>query len=563
MDDSPPVTTSLIARISLPAVAQLIIARLQRVAKSAPMQSSLSRLRCAGQWLLGKGEGLAQRAPLRFSLLMIAVLFAAVFLMLAPAYQSNDDPQLAMIAAGKGTCDAPNEHLIYTNILIGLVLKYLYTNWPSMPWYGIYLYAVQYFAQVAILYCAIGSKYTRLRMGLFLLWFITVGVSQMNCLQFTMTALLAGQSGALLCLMALRRLSAGSRVQVRTLLSCGATLLVLASMIRLECFYLTCLVMAPVALLFLGWPLQRQVIAGGALTAGTCLAFVCTLAAYNDAHYTDPEWQNFFAYNKLRTKFNDYAWISYTPETAHVFDQANWSENDQSMIALWFYDDPALYSETRLRQVLESYPWQSQRLTLDYWLDCARGVFLDRPFLGPLCLFPLFFCCTAWSKRAVWAILTTIATVLCLLVFTALFIKQPPTRVSFPVLTCPLMILLLLSRESVQWPKRKPIIALAHWLVAVFDRANTALVVKKFNCESSADQFAERIRHEGIRAKEGHDRIDADRAVTAAELGRIVVMPPLELRGRFARRLSFGKRLFKAIIQPRPVHVLVAVTVID
>jgi hypothetical protein len=149
-----------------------------------------------------------------------------------------------------------------------------------------------------------------------------------------------------------------------------------------------------------------------------------------------------------------------------------------------------------------------------------------------------------------------------LLIFTALFIKQPPTRVSFPVLTCPLMILLLLSRESVQWPKRKPIIALAHWLVAVFDRANTALVVKKFNCESSADQFAERIRQEGIRAKEGHERIDADRAVTAAELGRIVVMPPLELKGRFARRLSFGKRLFKAIIQPRPVHVLVAVTVI-
>src|SRR6185369_2775711 len=94
------------------------------------------------------------------------------------------------------------------------------------------------------------------------------------------------------------------------------------------------------------------------------------------------------------------------------------------------------------------------------------------------------------------------------------------------------------------------------------DHANAALLVKKFDCESTADQFAEQIRREGIPGTEDHRRGEAGRYVAATELGRIVVMPPLDFRGRLARQMSFGRRLLKAIIQPRPVHVLVAITVL-
>ena len=106
----------------------------------------------------------------------------------------------------------------------------------------------------------------------------------------------------------------------------------------------------------------------GRLVAGGCLALVLGFAAYNDAYYERvPEWRHFLSYNKLRIIFNDYEWTSYTPQTAHIFEEVNWTENDYSMIASWYYDDPVLYSEERLRHVLDSYPWRSQRLTVSYW----------------------------------------------------------------------------------------------------------------------------------------------------------------------------------------------------
>src|SRR4051812_47652742 len=100
-------------------------------------------------------EALARRAPLTFSFATVSFLFAAVFTVLEPSFQTNDDLQLAMIASGTGISLQPDEHLVFTSVLIGHVLKALYTTWPSVAWYGLYLYAAQFLAQTTILYCAI------------------------------------------------------------------------------------------------------------------------------------------------------------------------------------------------------------------------------------------------------------------------------------------------------------------------------------------------------------------------------------------------------------------------
>lgn len=289
-----------------------------------------SRIRAlALQW-----EQLGTRAPLLFSLFTVGFLFAAVFALIVPSYQTNDDPLLAMIASGTGMCLAPDEHLIFSNVAIGHLLKCLYTTFPSVPWYAAYLYAAQYLAQVALLYCTISRGYTRLRLTMYLLLFSAVGVFLIARIQFTTTAALVAQAGALLCLFALheRIYHPGSRVA--KLLGGGTALLLLSSLIRLECFFVTALIAAPAAICLVGWPLRRAILIPAAISGSVCLALVLGFAAYNHAYYQQsPDWADFLRLNRLRVKFNDYEWTAYTPETRHVFHEVNWSQNDHAAIS--------------------------------------------------------------------------------------------------------------------------------------------------------------------------------------------------------------------------------------
>ena len=82
------------------------------------------------------GERCGTRAPLAFSFATVLVLLAVTWALFRPSYDTNDDVFISMIAAGQGFCPAPDEHLVFTNVLIGHALKRLYTAWPQAPWYG-------------------------------------------------------------------------------------------------------------------------------------------------------------------------------------------------------------------------------------------------------------------------------------------------------------------------------------------------------------------------------------------------------------------------------------------
>src|SRR5688500_1995124 len=150
------------------------------------------------QAAIARYEDLGRRAPLRFAALTVILVFGLVFAIFEPGFDTNDDAVMNMIVAGKGYGLAPDEHMVFTNVLIGFVLKYLYTVFPSVPWYGGYLLAVHYVVQVTMLYCVVRTRYTRLRLRLYLAYFAAAELYLLNNLQFTSTAFLAGQAGILL-----------------------------------------------------------------------------------------------------------------------------------------------------------------------------------------------------------------------------------------------------------------------------------------------------------------------------------------------------------------------------
>ena len=100
-------------------------------------------------------------------------------------------------------------------------------------------------------------------------------------------------------------------------------------------------------------------------------------------------WSSFYEYNKLRVKFNDEAWVRYSPETAHLFQEVNWSENDFEMLSAWFFDNEDLYSHEALRHVLAQYPWQESRISAEMFIKRRGPVFLDRESLALFLALPI------------------------------------------------------------------------------------------------------------------------------------------------------------------------------
>ncbi len=422
-------------------------------------------------------ERMADNTPLRFSLAAVLVLQALVVMTFRPSYETGDDVFLTMIAAGKGICPAPDEHLVFTNVMIGQALKRLYTAFPGFPWYGCYLFAVHYAAQVAMLYCALVVGRTpagahrrpvpaaggaslfarlvgwgwavsppgqvRLRCGLYLLYFCLVELPLLNRFQYTTTAFLSSQAGIFLVLLAWQRRARQADAVVIGPLLAAVALLVVGGMIRLESLAMALLVASPVALLLVCQFSRRALLPCGLAVASAAVLVAAAVAYDHGAYEHDPRWAGFRSLNQLRGQFHDGRWTSYTPQTAHLFSQVGWSENDHAMIANWFSDDPVLYDRANLTRILESYPWQAAHRTAGLWWDAFRSIARNRSVLSVLLALPFVLAVVAGGRRGRWAIAASALAALALTVFVIWNKKVPPERVFFPLLSFPLSVALL------------------------------------------------------------------------------------------------------------------------
>lgn len=404
----------------------------------------------------------ATQSPVRFSCVAVLVLFALVVVVFRPSYDTNDDVYMSMIAAGRGFSPAPDEHLIFTNVLIGQGLKSLYTLWPSVPWYGFYLLAVHYLAQVVLLYCALSigrspsvdsTKPTApadgpRRFGLYLLYFLLVAIPFLNSLQFTTTAFLATQAGIFLLFTVWRRRAAQPATRVSGPLVIAVLLLFVGGLIRFESQIMALLIATPVALFCLRGVSFRNAVPCG-LAFGAAAGLVVAATAWDRAYYeNDPRWQGFRSHNQLRGKFHDNNWTTYSAATAHVFAAAGWSENDHAMIAGWYSDDADLYRTDRLQQILEARDWQSESRAARFSSRPFREMFRNRAVWAIFLALPFFVVGLGPGRREKWAVLGSMAVALGLILFVAWTKKSPPARVYFPLLSFPLSVALLLPR----WP---------------------------------------------------------------------------------------------------------------
>jgi hypothetical protein len=304
----------------------------------------------------------------------VSVAFVVVLSLLARAaflvhYETNDDVTMQMITSGLVVTDRPDEHVLFSNVLIGLMLKALYTSVPGITWYGIYQFGSVAIAAVACAYALLRVDPTARQAGVTAMLLVVVVLPCLVDLQFTKTAFLASFAGLLLLLAPLR----GAAPWPRLADVAGCALLVWGSLVRFESFILALLVMSPVAVaayranqMAARWRAVPIVLAG-------VVAF--GLNWFNRDYYAHSEgWENFYAYNAIRADFTDYNRYPYTPASRRAYREAGWDELDYWMFFNWFYPDKDRYSLANLRRIAERAPPVSNNSLVATYLNMLMSL---------------------------------------------------------------------------------------------------------------------------------------------------------------------------------------------
>jgi len=272
------------------------------------------------------------------SVILNIFLFGTFFLFFTPRFESNDDIFMMEIASGN-LHGGPNEFLIFINIIIGNLMKYLYTVMPLYNWYVILLYMIQFIAMVIVFYIFLKHSSSAYNYLLYIAFFIIMLMPFIAMLQFTTTAFLAGSSGMLLLI----TISEGSNTKRNwVLLSIGILMVVLSGLLRINVFYLVLLLFAPLTIAMI--IKTRNIIKIVPLVIAVALFFGAMI--YNNLSYykEDPEWQYYHQYSKLRAQLTDYPYYAWDENTSKIYEDVGWTENDVAMFRSWSFADQDKFS---------------------------------------------------------------------------------------------------------------------------------------------------------------------------------------------------------------------------
>jgi hypothetical protein len=309
--------------------------------------------------------------PLLCSILVSIALLALVFLFFVPRYENSDDVMMNLIVAGRLFLDRPDEHLMYSNVLIGLSLKRLYELGPDFPWYGIYLYVSLALAIGGICYAFfLRAGDSSRRWLLACLFLAAFALPAVVTVQFTRVSGFAALAGLLLLITAERGRHLGIQIGV------AAFFLLLSCLVRIQGCLLVVVVLAPALAWFMLSPGGLRVRTTCVLVLAGALALAYGLERFNGWYYAHSNgWQNFYEFNTLRARFTDYRQVNYTSRGQAAVEEVGWSKNDLRMLVQWNYADPVRFSADKLRRVLDSVETSDRARIGRTWEDFKE----DRP----------------------------------------------------------------------------------------------------------------------------------------------------------------------------------------
>lgn len=266
-------------------------------------------------------------------------------------FETDDDYAMKMIVSG--AYGSPDSHIVYMNMLIGYLLKYLYEFLPSVSWYEIFHILITYFSLTAITSVLLDKKESSpmYLLLVFLVLFVSGRFFYVD-LQFTKTASIATVCGYLL-------LNHSINKDSNKELFLSILFLFMAMLIRRRQFEAVSLVGATIFAPFLVKTyreLKNKQISTSfkkmALAVVLCTLFFVIVPKVNDLNYKDPAWSAYRTFNSSRAALLDLRVFSYEDDPS-FFDGLGLSKIDiQILYDCWDFDDPEVFTTDTLKAIL-------------------------------------------------------------------------------------------------------------------------------------------------------------------------------------------------------------------
>ena len=165
-----------------------------------------------------------------FLMFFSGIVFLLLWIYFPISFDNNDDQAMYFISSGvlSGT---PSPNIIHTNLIIGILLKKLFSCSGQINWYTIYLQIVQMLALLTIYFIMIYNNKINQFLSVLLLLFLILGFSTLCIvkIQYTVVALLS-------CAAALFCIQSELSKRIKYLLALSFILLLI--LIRKDCFYI-------------------------------------------------------------------------------------------------------------------------------------------------------------------------------------------------------------------------------------------------------------------------------------------------------------------------------------
>ncbi len=280
--------------------------------------------------------------------------------LLRPAYGTNDDIQIIATASGY-MGGKPFPFLIFSNVLLGFLLNFLYGLNPVINWEMWLFIAIHFCSSWGLIYLVLGQP---LKISSKIFGAMIIILSSMYFvlnLTYTTVAVIASIAGFCLLLTAVQQ--PGMPGQSKFLF--GVVLILVGSLVRYESPVMVFVILVPAVIICHRFFPMKNLILACAISGALGLSGYIFNLAYQ---HQFPDWYFFYTYTFTRGMLHD------TPRLVNAsgsLGAIHWTANDLNMFARWFFPDPNVYSLQNLRYLVDH-------------VSDKRPTFLNRLFLLPL-----------------------------------------------------------------------------------------------------------------------------------------------------------------------------------
>lgn len=286
------------------------------------------------------------RRPLLVAFSLTALLQLLAILTCDIRYDTNDDLLMNMICSGF-LGGHPDEHLPFSNFVIGKFLSSLYEWNVAFNWYALYLIVTQFISWFILFYFASTRKQALLFMGLTVAMYVFFGISFYSRLQFTTTTILLGVAAMTLFYDALKN----ERIK-KAKLVLGFLLMTFAALIREEPPFLA---VALCALPFANLRNLRRNIRPAILFSSLLVMMIAVKNLNRFYYQKDPEWGKYYTEMRSANRFNDNPAFYYFIGSKDMQAVNGWSLNDLHLFGGFFRGYEPVYNLEAYSKMYDSY----------------------------------------------------------------------------------------------------------------------------------------------------------------------------------------------------------------